>query len=215
MYIPKTFQPEGNMDKKTEDLMIEPKIIFSYDKVESMLAGCETFLIGKDNVIDLRYGTAENIVKEIEYSKNELQSFCEQLKMFESCLHFLCAGTYLSALINKIIKEDEEIVLHLSHLEKKLERIGSFFSKGNLIVYGNGHSNAGELMRGGQVRIKGNVDNCAGLRMYGGKLVIEGTAGDETAYKMSGGELRAKAIKEISPGFISGEIYIDGEKVRG
>lgn len=130
-----------------------------------------------------------------DYSKYDLQAFCDRLAKYEKERGFWWTGMYLSELINKVIKENEEIRLKLPPLEKKLDYIGNAFKKGTLII-------------------EGDLGDITGHLMSGGKIIVHGGVGKDTGHAMCGGEIHAKKIASISAAYLKGEIYENGKKRR-
>lgn len=213
MKLPTSFIPsEARIEKQTKNLLKnKPRLSPSPFNLESMTIGCGNFLASKD----WSYELAEDTVKEINYTKYELQPFCEQLPYYEQDKWFHWIGFYLSALINKIIKKDEEIKIYLPNTNIRIDLIGSSFEIGKLIVFGNTGRWTGFKMKGGEVVINGDTEDFTGYGMAQGRITIKGKAKGYTGEKMVGGKISAKEIEEVSLHYKSGEIYEGIKKIRG
>lgn len=191
MDIPKSFRPK-NEDKiagKTESLLKAPQTT-SYLNLEVLVKYYEGFLS-----YDQHYREIEEKVEDIDYDSSTLQKFCDLLPKYEDYTRFCQTGTYLSALIYKIIKEDEEIELKLPDTTTKLDCIGHYFSKGKIII-------------------EGDLGKFTGFEMSGGDIIVEGKIGYGTAEGMTGGRIFAEEIGSISKFYRSGEIYENGKMIR-
>lgn len=210
MDVPKSFRPEKDLKKKTESLLsLQPKV--SQASLELLLKGHKEFLSGKD----WTYNRAEEIVREINYSKHELQSFCNELPYHQEYERFHWAGLYLSALVNKIINHDEELVLDLLDIGPKIDCVGAFLKKGRLAIASSTGQWSGYVLRGGELIISGDTESYTGYEMRGGILRVKGKAKYSVGDRMTGGKIYAKEIDNISIYYVSGEIYEGKEKVRG
>lgn len=186
--IPKNFIPQKETKKFTEKLL-EGKVGVFNETLEELLKGLETFLNGH-----ISYGHAELIAVGIEYSKADLQQFCERLGDYEEHVGFHNAGFYLSALVNKVIGKGEEIRLKLPNTKKKLESVGNRMRQGKLIILGD-------------------VGDDAAYGMRGGELVIFGSTGCGVGCNMVAGKVHAYKIGGVSRWRERGEIYEAGSLV--
>lgn len=195
MNIPKSFRPENKekVNMKTEILLKIPvqKTQISNKKLEALLEKYEKFL----HHSACFYRDAERLIEDAEYSKHELQSFCDRLRGYEGCKRFEKTGVYLSAAINKVTKKGRKMVLELPYTEIRLDWVGYYFSKGTLVI-------------------KGDLGNKTAYCMEDGKLIVEGETGKDTGNFMSGGELHAKRIESLGDILQGGKIFEDGKKVR-
>lgn len=210
MDVPKSFKPEKGLGKKIESLLnSQPKSFQA--SLELMLKGNKEFLLEGD----CTYKRAEEIVRGINYSKYELQSFCNELSYYQKYDGFHWEGLYLSALVNKIINDDGKIMLDLSDIGSKLDCVGAFLKKGMLIINSNAGQWTGYSMKDGELTINGDTEGYAGYDMKGGILRIKGRAKYFTGDKMTGGKIYAKEIDNVSVHYVSGEIYEGKKKIRG
>lgn len=190
--IPKRFIPKKRRIPK--DLLKKKKQLMqvSSPNLEALLEGCEEFLAGEGTLF-----AAVDIISDINYTREDLQPFCSHLIKYECSENFKSLGKFLSVLVNKIIKKDEEIRLYLPGTHVKLYRVGMALRQGRLVIVGD-------------------VGDCTGAWMLDGELVIEGRSGLDTGYGMAGGKLYAKEIEGLSDNYNYnfGEIYEEGIKLR-
>ncbi len=142
--------------------------------------------------LEEHYETANDIIKNSKYSKEDVQEFCELIGGDSKGIVCL----YTSALINKIITEKDTIIIKP---RVSLNCWGYNHSKGTLIVYGDVGDFTGVLVIGGEVIIKGDSRyfNCCGI--HGGKVVVEGFM-KTLANDITGGEIWEAGRKIYSHG---------------
>lgn len=202
----------------------------SQESIECILQDYKDFLFAND--FRYEYGTLDVTVRKLNYTKNELQPFCNRIKKFECIPYFQWTGAYLSALVNNVIKENEEIILKLPDTIRYISYMGTHLSKGRLVVEANLGDFTGSYISGGELVVKGSVEEHTGFRMSGGeikvlknagnytgpfmtggKIRIRGVAGEHTGYEMKGGEIHANKILSRSPTCKKGKIYEGRRKV--
>ncbi len=69
---------------------------------------------------------------------------------------------------------------------RRVRRIGSGMTGGELMIEGDVGMRLGEGMKGGTIRVRGNSDSWTGCMMEGGTIIIEGSAGDYTGSSYRG-----------------------------
>lgn len=193
--IPKSFIPK----KKTEDTikkLLKPPPKICDEDLDYLVEGCAKFLVHNEYL----YVDAKNIVDELEYSKGEIQLFCNKLTEFEDGKYFPVenfpwAGMYLSALVNKMMGRSIGVVLELPVTKTKLGYIGTRLSKGIFVA-------------------EGDLGNFTGFGMHGGCLIVKGSIGVGTGCYMEGGELHADKIGHISDFYRGGKIYEAKKQIR-
>lgn len=227
MEVPTSFRP-----KKTKNLLTQKKHSkeASQESIECILQDYKDFLFAND--FRYEYETLDIAIRKLNYTKDDLQPFCDRLKKFECVPYFQWTGAYLSALVNNVIKENEEIILKLPDTIRYMSYMGTHLSKGRLVVEANlGDFTASDLS-GGELVVKGSVEDHTGFRMSGGelkvlknarnytgpfmtggKISVRGTAGEHTGYEMKGGEIHANKILSRSPTCKEGKIYEGRKKV--
>ncbi len=133
------------------------------------------------------YDVAQALIKEIQYSSNEIRSFSILLKEFEpGDWRFLHSGLFLSALINNSSEENFEILI--KHLTQKIFYTGYKNTK-NILFFGHAGNGTGLKMKGGKLVVKGNGDDCVGKELSKGEIIIEGDLLDGTGECMLGGKI--------------------------
>ncbi len=109
----------------------------------------------------------------------------QEEKMFEAY------GSFLSAVINlhhKYTKTNEEYVIHTSHLEKLVHRIGTY-NRAHIRVKGNVGERSGLYMKSGRLLIEGNSSFFLGNHMQGGTIELFGSTWNAAGEQMSGGTI--------------------------
>jgi len=224
MRLPKTFVPQKNLDRKIESLIEKPNLRYKYNPgvVEELLVLGEEFLrtcTDEDVYKKKVYEKGVNLAGRISYSSKDVEELGNRIKPGTTKI----LGVYISALVNKVIKEKETIVLDL---KAELDGIGINFKRGKLVVKGDTNDYTAYHMAGGKMIVKGDtndhtadymesgnfmvegsVNDCTGCFMGGGKLTIGGNANKYTCYQLDGGKVIVKGkIKDLSPYFRKGVI---------
>lgn len=210
MKLPKSFISKKVLDqlKEPEEQTCNPKT------VEYLLETCEEFLETYDKFLQKQtdsdykaaYSIGEELAKEIKYAKLDVEELSQKIK--EETLNYSWQpriesknkerrylGIYISALINKVIKEDDIITLKLN---LELEAIGMRLKRGTLITQGNVGNYLGSEMEGGEIVAEGRVKDFIGLSMKGGKITLKGEIqAHYIGLCMTGGEITKKGQKNI------------------
>jgi len=203
MKLPKIFKPKKKQKKTIKKLLKENSHTIS----ELKDAYHEFSKEQKTLTLAEKYKLGETIAGTINYTKIELENLLEAMMPVEKT----GLGFYLSTLVNKIIKENDEITLNMKN--QIITHLGSYLEKGTLIINGDAGSWTGYNMKGGTLIIKGHAKNFIGYYMKNGKMVVEKDLGYDTGCNMDGGEIHCDGnISEISP-TCDGEIYKKGKKV--
>lgn len=200
MKLPQSFRPNKDLENKiiqlTEgSLRLEKanpvavsKLLNSFQ--EFLKISNEKFL-----TIDESYAVGKKLAHGLDYAKYDLEEISSWLKAINHGDTY--QGIYLSALINKIIKDDENIMIRPTTI---LSCIGSYLQKGKLIVEGHTASFTGHKMMGGELHIKGDCGVSAGNQMKEGKIIVQGSLDNDVGPSMSGGEIIGYGgIEYISP----------------
>jgi len=203
--LPKVLKPKKRL-KKTLDKLISKKD--TTDSVDNLLESCKRFIELKEKHKELvgLYRLSDDLSKRIRYDKHDLEDLS---KMLPNENH-LSLGLYFSALVNKIIQEDDVITLKFNYA---LSGIGAYLERGNLIIKGDVSSYTGWHMSGGKLIIEGNTSNMAGDFMEGGEIIIEGNAGPLLGHSMISGKIVIKGNAGDGVGCFmkGGEIHIEGK----
>ena len=94
----------------------------------------------------------------------------------------------------------ETLVIEISGNLRKVRRIGTEMSMGEIIINGDVGMHLGEEMKGGKITVNGNADSWMGSMMHGGTIEIKGDAGDYIA----------SAYRGSTKGMNGGKIIIHG-----
>ncbi|MEM5832371.1 MAG: hypothetical protein QXT38_03630, partial [Candidatus Aenigmatarchaeota archaeon] len=92
------------------------------------------------------YEISSDELNSINYSLKDIENLCPVIKGNKYKI-----GVYISAAINKIIKDGEEVRLNFRN--KRIDFIGLYLSKGKIIVEGNAGDCVGFKMNGGNINI--------------------------------------------------------------
>lgn len=209
MKIPTVFIPERNID--IERLLKKPEL-HNYDenKVMDLLGTCQEFVWELEDYykLDKVYYLGNSLAEKIRFTAWDINELSKRITVKYTSERYL--GFYLSALVNKIAKEYDQIELEP---HEELFGLGAYLPTGKLAVRGNLRYFAGAFMSGGVCIIDGNSGKCSGNGMTGGKLIIYGDAGEDTGIFMTDGVIRVGgSIKSISSN-CKGTIHSMGKKV--
>lgn len=204
MKIPRICVPEGsNLDSKVKEML-------NTDKSPKPMAGSllKHYLRLKDTLEnDLTAGSIGKKV-EINYTKEDLTELSKSVIEHEKAREYF--GSYLSALVNNIIKDNDEIILKP---KMELNWIGAMLKKGTLIVEGNVGHHAGDSLNCGKLVIKGNTERYLGIGLRHGLIKVYGKAGYEIGLHSTGGEIDVYGkIKSIANS-CDAWIYLDGKRI--
>jgi len=203
MKLPKVFVPEKKLEKKVEMLSKEPEQL----KNNMLLESCKEYLIQEKKCNDFMesYELAEKITKKINPDQKDLEHLSELIKNEKKWL-----SIYFSALVNKIIDEDDIMTFNFY---EQLCCLGSYLEKGTLVIEGNTGTRTGFKMKGGNIQVQGNATHWTGLYMEGGIIHIQGNAGESTGWGMKDGEIHVDGKINHIDIFCRGKIYNKGELV--
>lgn len=187
MIMPKTFIPEKNLEKNVKELLKKQKNTYNELIVLTLLKNCEEFLAEQEydtTILDV-YNYGERRAKKLIYTKHDLEELSTRIDMNhkdDGCY----LGIFLSALINKIITEEETIILRPI---VPLHGVGAYLTKGRVIVDGDVGFFLGHYMEGGEMIVEGSAQHDTGNGMKGGRLVIKKDVGICTGIFMESGEI--------------------------
>jgi len=154
MKLPKSFIPEKDLDSKVKNLLKEPD--YSFKNINLLLSTCKEFLEEEVHFShNEAYFFSLDLVKNISYSKEDIEKLSEEIV---SINYTDWLGLHFSALINKIIQNDDIITLNF---HKKLTGLGTYMEKGKLIVDGDLKYITGYFMGGGEIHVNGKIENIA------------------------------------------------------
>lgn len=183
MKISRIFLSGKNLENTTLRLLENNKT------TDYLLRSCEDFLeqqAGKS--LELKYGIAEQLAGSITYTKKNIEELSKKIPLntFIDFDYQKFLGVYLSALINKVVEENDKIELAP---DLELNGLGMYLRKGVLLVYNNVHEWTGSNMTGGKLMIFGNAGMYAAHRMKNGILFIKGDLGEIVGFNANGGEI--------------------------
>ncbi len=188
MKIPKTFKPEKNLEKNIERLLSEKPNLKNYNEttVGMLLKNCKTFLDKQFHITELSevYKMGEDLVKKLDFTKEDVEEVSQRIEVNNDDYKY--AGFYLSALINKIITEQDVINLKF---DVELFGVGSYLKTGKLIIDGYVGHFLGHCMEGGEIITKKDAGNNVGNGMQAGKIIINGDVGCSTGIFSEGGDI--------------------------
>jgi len=175
MKLPKTFIPKK---KQNINRLLKPKEEKADEfALETILESLNNYIKYKDIFASLhnQYETCKKIIENLvnvektSYSKKEIEELSKDITIDDLTQHM--AGIYFSALVNKIITDNEIITLNF---EKQLSGLGVYLPKGTLIIQGDAGNHTGNSMTGGKIIVKGNAGDYTGCWMKDGEIHVEG-----------------------------------------
>lgn len=194
MKIPKVFTPDKNLDKTIKKLILNEPVLRPYNEttVTMLLRSCGKFMEKQKVTLNLSevYNIGESLVEKINFTKNDLEELVQRITLYDliDYGHHEDAyiGFFTSALVNKIIKENEELILKPN---ARLYGLGAYLKTSKLIIEGETGYFLCHCMEGGEVVINGNAGDNAGNGMKGGKLTINGDVGNDVGSFMESGDI--------------------------
>ena len=78
----------------------------------------------------------------------------------------------------KTADKPEDLKIHINGDVRKVRRIGTGMSAGEIIIDGDVGTHLGEEMKGGRITVGANADSWAGAMIKGGTIEIKGNVGD-------------------------------------
>lgn len=211
MKLPQSFIPNKDLEKITKRILKKKE--YHPEKTAELLKSCEEFLQEQDKkCVEDTYILGQKIANGLSYTKKNLEEISRKIIIKREEDRYL--GFYLSALINKIIKEEHKIILNP---RAKLTGLGAYLKEGTLIIKGSTQNYTGAFMSGGVMLVKGNVEELTGYYKEGGAIIIEGEVGNYTAYQMKGGPIIIVKgdVKDPREYYEGDEEFIFNKKVRG
>jgi glutamate synthase domain-containing protein 3 len=188
MKIPKIFTPEKNLEKHVERLLSEEYNLKSYNEatVRIILKKCRTFLDKQADIEKLLslYQVGEDLAKELNYTKGDVEEASQRIESYSKEDKY--AGFYLSALVNKIITEQEVINLKFYG---ELSGAGAYLKTGTLIIDGYASFALGHCMEGGEIITKKDAGNDVGNGMVNGRIIVKGDVGHSIGIFSKGGDI--------------------------
>ncbi|MDE1764717.1 MAG: hypothetical protein KGI27_00440 [Thaumarchaeota archaeon] len=140
------------------------------------------------------YKHASSCLEKLGFALDDVSTFAGMISAehFSNMANYWTAGLFISAAINKVIKEDDITNLDFSALEGPADCVGYRLEHGKIVLHGNAGDYIGESMSGGEIAIKRNAGYYVGYNMSGGRITIRGNAGDHLGTYMSGGIIDVK-----------------------
>lgn len=202
MKIPTIFLPEQrSLERNIEDIL-KKEMDARPDPVavKALLKSCEELskvrleLNNSNPEVPEMYERYNQLAEKIDYSKKDLERFCRILYL-EKNSGDVFLGLYISALVNKIIKEEDDIILEPAF---KLSGLGAFLPRGSLRIIGNTLAYTGAYMAGGALVLVGDSGSFTGMKKKGGDITVTHDAGSFAASYMEGGTFKAKKLESFS-----------------
>ena len=155
------------------------------------------------------FSTASTLLKKVNYTIKDIEELCPILSQ-SYANETNSIGIFISAAINKIIKETDTINLDFAGIE--VNYLGYCLTRGNLIIKGSVGDYTGHYMQSGSITIHGNAGEYTGDFMQSGSITIHGNAGDWTGDSMQSGSIivDGNAGKYTGDFMQSGSITIHG-----
>ena len=129
---------------------------------------------------------ASALLKGVNYTIKNIEELCPILsKSYANETNSI--GIFISAAINKIIKETDTINLDFAGIE--VNCLGYCLTRGNLIIKGSVGDDTGHSMQSGSITIHGNAGDRTGDSMEDGSIIVDGNAGKYTGDFMQSGSI--------------------------
>ncbi len=194
MKIPKTFTSEKNLDKTIKKLILNKPVLRPYNEttVTMLLKSCGKFMEKQKVTLNLSevYNTGKDLAEKINFTKNDLEELVQRITLYDTIDYGhhedAYTGFFISALVNKIIEENEELILKP---DARLYGLGAYLKTSKLIIEGESGYFLCHCMEDGEVVINGNAGDNAGNGMRGGKLTINGDAGNDVGSFTEAGDI--------------------------
>ncbi|MGI0070338.1 MAG: hypothetical protein ACREA3_03165 [Nitrosotalea sp.] len=138
------------------------------------------------------YKSASSKLERLNFILKDVSIFAGLIsgEYFSNKANYWTAGLFISAAINKVIKEDDTVTLDFAGLGCPSDCIGYRFKQGKIVLQSNAGDYIGEGMSGGEITIQGNAGYYAGYNMSGGHITIQGNAAGHVGTYMSGGVIQ-------------------------
>ncbi len=162
-----------------------------------------------NSFIDENFSTASTLLKGVNYTIKDIEELC--LTLSKSYTNETTSiGIFISAAINKIIKETDTINLDFTGIE--VNYLGYCLTRGNLIIKGSVGYDTGQSMQSGSITIHGNAGDCTGYYMEEGSIIVDGNAGEDTGEYMRSGSItiHGNAGDFTGGSMKGGSIIVDG-----
>ena len=201
----KTNIPLDQIVQSTEEVM--DRIRMGYEKLLEEEAKELVWMVQYNTIIKA-YEMAEEYVREVDYSAEDIEDFCFTLENTQKVPYFIPgpAGVYLSALCN--YAKEEEIVLKLSELKTEINLIGFRLPKGKrLVIEGDTGDFTGIGLEGGELVVEGNAKNWTGAGMRRGKILVRKNIGLHTGEWMMGGEIYVGGRMRGLGNIVEGKVF--------
>lgn len=204
MKFPKTFRPEKGLDEKIKYLLDSAGFENSHAspiRVRDLMLNAAKFMSERDkaNAVSLdSCKLAEEIVQDMEYyNKYDLEYFARVITEDNSNRHL---GEYISALLNKIIQEDEIICLEL---REPLDYLGYKLERGTLVIKGDAGNALGSSNNGGKIIVDGNARDSVGFQMKKGCIIVNKDVKDYLGLDIYGGEIHVGGDAKRGVGYMT------------
>ncbi len=196
---------KGNLDRD------EYKKGINASKTETLFLLFEEALkeFKANSFIDQNFSTASTLLKGVNYTIKDIEELCPILSQ-SYANETTSIGIFISAAINKIIKETDTIVLDFAGIE--VNYLGYCLTRGNLIIKGSVGGYTGQSMQSGSITIHGNSGDATGRSMKGGSIIVDGNAGKYTGEFMQFGSITIHGNAGDRTGYSmeDGSIIVDG-----
>lgn len=214
MKIPKTFVKENISDKDLKKILnLEEDKLFN-KHMDRLVSSCDQFLSQAYGSSDVKYEIGEKIASKYLYTLENIENLSKRVLLEAVPLwpnfNVKNLGFYFSALINKIITENDTVKLTLGI---KPEGIGSHLAKGKIVVDSSAGGWAGAYMTGGGLVILGNAGDYIGYEMINGIIIVSGRVGGTVGYQANGGEIYADDIESMIALSCKATVYKKGKKI--
>src|SRR5579885_894198 len=193
------------------------------DKTDPSYAIHAIAKIFREYIVHANSMTSEESYKHASSNLDKVNFFLSDVPIFARLIsgeyftdkaNYWTAGLFISAAINKVIKENEIVTLGFPILGFPVDCIGYGLKRGKIALQENAGDYLGEGMSGGEITIQHNAGYYLGYNMSGGRIIVHGNTGDHIGTYMSGGIIDIKGQIGSIAGSCRGKIYHRGMLVR-
>ncbi|MGI0087302.1 MAG: hypothetical protein ACREBI_05020 [Nitrosotalea sp.] len=165
---------------------------------------------------EVSYKSASSKLERLNFALNDISIFAGLInsESFSEKANYWTAGLFISAAVNKVIKEDDKVTLDFTGLGGTVDCIGYRLEQGKIVLRGNAGDYVGEAMSGGEITVQGNAGYYTGYAMSGGHIIIQGNTGGHIGTYMSGGVIDIEGKIGSIAESCRGRIYHRGTLLR-
>ncbi|MGI0101691.1 MAG: hypothetical protein ACREA7_03740 [Nitrosotalea sp.] len=163
---------------------------YSNDTIDNIAKIFREYIVYANSLTsEVSYKSALSKLEKINFALNDVSIFAGLInsESFSEKANYWTAGLFISAAVNKVMQEDDKVILDFAGLGCTVDCIGYRLERGKLAFRGNAGDYVGEAMSGGEITVQGNTGYYVGYDMSGGHIIIQGNTEGHVGTYMSGG----------------------------